>query len=111
MNFRILLSTPDVGELEQDYVLRAMKSGSVAPAGPDLDAFECEIAERVGRRHAVGLSSGTAALHLVLVSWGVGPGDVVPVSTLTFAARSTRSAMSAPSLTLLIASASRAILT
>ncbi len=36
--------------------------------------------------HAVGLSSGTAALHLALVSWGVGPGDVVPVSTFTFAA-------------------------
>lgn len=83
---RILLSPPDVGELEQDYVLRAMKSGWVAPAGPDLDAFEVEIADRVGVRHAVGLSSGTAALHLALVSWGVGPGDVVPVSSFTFAA-------------------------
>ncbi len=86
MTFKVLLSTPDVGELEQEYVLRAMKSGWVAPAGPDLDAFESEIAARVGREHAVALSSGTAALHLALVSWGVGPGDVVPVSTLTFAA-------------------------
>ena len=50
-----------------------MESGWVAPAGPDLDAFEREVAERVGVRHAVGLSSGTAALHLTLVSWGVGP--------------------------------------
>jgi dTDP-4-amino-4,6-dideoxygalactose transaminase len=66
--------------------MRAMRSGWVAPAGPDLDAFEAEVASRVGVRHAVGLSSGTAALHLALVSWGVGPGDVVPVSTLTFAA-------------------------
>ncbi|MDP9821791.1 dTDP-4-amino-4,6-dideoxygalactose transaminase [Nocardioides massiliensis] len=40
----------------------------------------------MGVEHAVGLSSGTAALHLALVSWGVGPGDVVPVSTFTFAA-------------------------
>jgi dTDP-4-amino-4,6-dideoxygalactose transaminase len=63
-----------------------MQSGWVAPAGPDLDAFEREMAERVGVSHAVGLSSGTAALHLALVSWGVGPGDVVPVSTFTFAA-------------------------
>jgi dTDP-4-amino-4,6-dideoxygalactose transaminase len=63
-----------------------MKSGWVAPAGPDLAAFEAEVAELVDRRHAVALSSGTAALHLALVSWGVGPGDVVPVSTLTFAA-------------------------
>ncbi|EAT2540252.1 aminotransferase class I/II-fold pyridoxal phosphate-dependent enzyme, partial [Salmonella enterica] len=82
----MLLSPPDVGELELDYVMRAMRSGWVAPAGPDLDAFEAEVAERVGVSHAVGLSSGTAALHLALVSWGVGPGDVVPVSTFTFAA-------------------------
>lgn len=80
------LSTPDVGELEQEYVLAAMQSGWVAPAGPDLEAFEAEVAERVGVPYAVAVSSGTAALHLALVSWGVGPGDVVPVSTLTFAA-------------------------
>jgi len=86
VSFKILLSPPDVGELEQQYVLAAMQSGWVAPAGPDLDAFEREVAERVGVEYAVGLSSGTAALHLALVSWGVGPGDVVPVSTFTFAA-------------------------
>lgn len=80
------LSTPDVGELEQEYVLTAMRSGWVAPAGPDLAAFEAEVAERVGVPHAVAVSSGTAALHLALVSWGIGPGDVVPVSTVTFAA-------------------------
>jgi len=83
---RILMSPPDVGELEQEYVLRAMKSGWVAPAGPDLNAFEQEVAERCGVPYAVGLSSGTAALHLALVSWGVGPGDVVVTSTMTFAA-------------------------
>ncbi|KRF21267.1 pyridoxal-5'-phosphate-dependent protein [Nocardioides sp. Soil797] len=82
----VLLSAPDTGELEQEYVLRAMQSGWVAPAGPDLTAFEEEVAQRVGVRHAVGLSSGTAALHLALVSWGVGAGDVVPCSTFTFAA-------------------------
>jgi len=82
----ILLSPPDVGELEQAYVLRAMQSGWVAPAGPDLNAFETEVADKVGVAHAVGLASGTAALHLALVSWGVRPGDVIPVSTLTFTA-------------------------
>ena len=86
MSLSVLLSSPDVGEVEQEYVLAAMRSGWIAPAGPDLDAFEMEIAARVGVPYAVGLSSGTAALHLALVSWGVGPGDVVPVSTLTFAA-------------------------
>jgi dTDP-4-amino-4,6-dideoxygalactose transaminase len=82
----ILLSPPDVGELEQKYVLNAMRSGWVAPAGPDLEAFEREVAERCQVPYAVGLSSGTAALHLALVSWGVGPGDVVVTSTMTFAA-------------------------
>lgn len=86
MSFDVLLSAPDVGELEQDYVINAMRSGWVAPAGPDLVAFELEVAERVQVGHAVALSSGTAALHLALASWHVGPGDVVPVSTLTFAA-------------------------
>ena len=82
----ILLSPPDVGDLEQEYVLNAMKSGWVAPAGPDLEAFEREVADRCQVPFAVGLSSGTAALHLALVSWGVGPGDVVVTSTMTFAA-------------------------
>ncbi len=83
---RIFLSAPDVGEVESKYVLEAMASGWVAPAGPDLTAFEREIAERVGTAHAVALSSGTAALHLGLIVLGVRPGDVVLTSTLTFAA-------------------------
>jgi dTDP-4-amino-4,6-dideoxygalactose transaminase len=86
VTFRVLLSPPDTGELEQEYVVRAMQSGWVAPAGPDLEMFERDVSSAVGRTHAVALSSGTAALHLALVSWAVGPGDVVPVSTLTFAA-------------------------
>jgi dTDP-4-amino-4,6-dideoxygalactose transaminase len=83
---KIFLSLADIGPVEREAVGRAMESGWVAPAGPDLDAFEREVAERVGVDHAVALSSGTAALHLPLVSWGVGPGDLVITSTLTFAA-------------------------
>ncbi|WP_319458484.1 DegT/DnrJ/EryC1/StrS family aminotransferase [Micromonospora sp. RTP1Z1] len=83
---RILLSPPDVGALEESYVLNALRSGWVAPAGPDLDAFEREVAHRVGSAHAVALASGTAGLHLALVALGAGPGDVVVVPTLTFAA-------------------------
>lgn len=82
----VLLSSPDVGALEEEYVLAAMRGGWIAPAGPDLDAFEAEIAQRVGVDHAVGLSSGTAALHLGLLGLGVRPGDVVVTSTFTFAA-------------------------
>ncbi len=83
---RIFLSAPDVGELESTYVLEAMSSGWVAPAGPDLDAFEAEMAQRVAVAHAVGISSGTAALHLGLLALGVRPGDVVLTATMTFAA-------------------------
>jgi len=83
---RIYMSSPDVGELEQQYVLAAMAGGWIAPLGPDVDAFEAEVAERVGVEHGVALSSGTAALHVALVAWGVGPGDVVPTSSMTFAA-------------------------
>lgn len=86
MSERIHLSKADVSEVEEQYVLRALRSGWVAPAGPDITAFEREVAQRVSVDHAVGLSSGTAALHLALASWGVRQGDVVPVSTFTFAA-------------------------
>lgn len=83
---QIHLSSPDVGPLEEQAVLEAVRSGWIAPAGPDLNAFEADVAQRVGVDHAVGLASGTAALHLGLLALGVGPGDVVVTTTLTFAA-------------------------
>ena len=86
MNDRLLMSPPDVGPLEEEYVVRALRSGWVAPAGPDLDAFEAEVAERVGVSHAVAMSSGTAALHLSMLGLGVRPSDVVLVATMTFVA-------------------------
>ncbi|WP_246837272.1 DegT/DnrJ/EryC1/StrS aminotransferase family protein [Salinibacterium sp. UTAS2018] len=86
MSSRIHMSSPDVGELEEQYVVAAMRSGWIAPLGPDVDAFESELAARVGVEHAVALSSGTAALHLALLGVGVKPGDLVLTSTMTFAA-------------------------
>jgi dTDP-4-amino-4,6-dideoxygalactose transaminase len=83
---RIHLSSPDVGPLEEEFVVDAVRSGWVAPLGPHVDAFETEICERVGVEHAVALSSGTAALHLALVSWGIGAEDAIPTSTMTFVA-------------------------
>jgi dTDP-4-amino-4,6-dideoxygalactose transaminase len=82
----IYLSAPDVGALEERFLVDALRSGWVAPTGPHLDAFEDEIAARCGRAHAVATSSGTAALHLALLEMGAGPGTVVVVPTLTFAA-------------------------
>lgn len=86
MTDRIYLSAPDVGPAEEEHVLQALRSGWVAPVGPDLDTFEREVAERVGVGYAVGVSSGTSALHLALLALGVGPGQVVVVPTLTFIA-------------------------
>ncbi|GAB3957796.1 hypothetical protein GCM10027614_73960 [Micromonospora vulcania] len=80
------LSPPDIGPLEESYLVAALRSGWVAPVGPDLQAFEHDVAERVGTEGAVAVNSGTAALHLALLGVGVGPGDVVIVPTLTFVA-------------------------
>ncbi|MEV4703917.1 aminotransferase class I/II-fold pyridoxal phosphate-dependent enzyme [Actinoplanes sp. NPDC049316] len=86
MTGRILLSAPDVGDLEEAYVVEALRSGWVAPAGPAVDAFEREVASRAGVAHAVAVSSGTAGLHLALLASGVTAGQAVIVPTLTFAA-------------------------
>ncbi|NCD17173.1 MAG: aminotransferase class I/II-fold pyridoxal phosphate-dependent enzyme [Actinobacteria bacterium] len=83
---RIYLSPPDVGALEEEYVLDALRSGWVAPLGPHVEGFEAEMAERVGVEHAVALSSGTAGLHLALMAMGIRPGDEVVVPTMTFGA-------------------------
>ncbi len=85
-NNRIYLSPPHMSGLEQEFVKDTFASNWIAPLGPQVDAFEHEFAERVGAPHALALSSGTAALHLALLLAGVGPGDEVFVSTLTFSA-------------------------
>jgi dTDP-4-amino-4,6-dideoxygalactose transaminase len=86
MSTRIYLSSPDVTDREEQALVRALRSGWIAPLGPEVDAFEVELAAFTGRRHAVALSSGTAALHLAMLGVGVRPGSVVMTSTMTFAA-------------------------
>ncbi|MHA7633795.1 DegT/DnrJ/EryC1/StrS family aminotransferase [Corallococcus sp. M7] len=86
MSSRIYLSSPHMGTLERGYVDDAFASNWIAPLGPHVDAFQEEFARCVGTPHALALSSGTAALHLALQLVGVGPGDDVLVSTLTFSA-------------------------
>lgn len=83
---RILLSGPHVGPDDREFLLEAFDSNWITPLGPQVDAFEREFAERVGAKHALALSSGTAALHLALREVGVEPGDEVVVSDLTFVA-------------------------
>ncbi len=83
---RVFLSPPHMSGAERALLLQAFDSNWIAPLGPQVDALEQEFAAAVGVREAVALSSGTAALHLALVLLGVGPGDEVLASTLTFAA-------------------------
>jgi len=83
---RLYLSAPHISELEIERVVSSLRSGWVAPAGPEITGFEHDIARFVGVSHAVALSSGTAALHLGLKYLGVGQGDEVIVPTLTFGA-------------------------
>lgn len=82
----ILLSTPHLGEQEQHFVMEAFNTNWVAPLGPNVDAFEKEIADYLNINAAVALSSGTAALHLALVLLGVKSNDLVFCSTFTFVA-------------------------
>jgi dTDP-4-amino-4,6-dideoxygalactose transaminase len=82
---RIRLSEPTVGEEEAQAAARAVRDGHLV-FGPDLPAFEAALAAAVGATDAVATVTGTAALHLALVTAGVGPGDEVWVSDLTFIA-------------------------
>jgi pyridoxal phosphate-dependent aminotransferase EpsN len=83
---QILLSTPHMGEAEQEFVREAFDTNWIAPVGPHIDAFEQEFCRVVGARHAAAVSSGTAALHLAMRLIDVQPEDEVFCSTLTFTA-------------------------
>lgn len=83
---QILLSTPHLGSWEREFVEEAFRTNWIAPLGPNVDAFERELADYVGIKHAAALSSGTAAIHLALHILGVAPGDTVFCSSLTFVA-------------------------
>lgn len=83
---RIYLSPPHMGGEELPLVAEAFHSNWIAPLGPHVDALEAEFRRAVGARDAVALSSGTAALHLAVRLAGVGAGDRVLCSSLTFVA-------------------------
>ena len=83
---RIYLSRPHMSGHEEKCVAEAFASNFVAPLGPQLDAFEASVKEYLGADvHCVGLSSGSSALHLALRIAGVGAGDEVWISSMTFA--------------------------
>ncbi len=85
MSQTVPLSRPLIGADEESAVLRVLRSGRLTQ-GPEVAAFEVEFSAAVGGRLAIAVSSGTAALHLLLLAHGIGSGDEVIVPSFTFAA-------------------------
>jgi perosamine synthetase len=83
----VQLAGADVGEEEFRLVEAVLRSGWLSN-GPMLEQFEAEFAERFGAKHALGVSSGTAALHLSLIAAGVRDGDLVVTTPFSFVASS-----------------------
>lgn len=86
VNGKIWLSSPTMHGEEQTYIQEAFSTNWIAPLGPNVTAFEKEMAAYVGIGHAAALVSGTSALHLAVKLAGVKPGDKVFCSDLTFSA-------------------------
>jgi dTDP-4-amino-4,6-dideoxygalactose transaminase len=81
------MSSPDITELEVRAVTEVLHSGHLS-LGPKLEAFEREFAAYVGTRHAIGVSSGTAGLHLAVLAAGIGRDDLVLTTPFSFVASS-----------------------
>ncbi|MDE5773907.1 MAG: aminotransferase class I/II-fold pyridoxal phosphate-dependent enzyme [Muribaculaceae bacterium] len=96
MRDRILLCLAHMSGKEMDYIKEAFDANWVVPMGPNVNGFEEDLEKFVNRRDnqpplhksVVGLSAGTAAVHLALIACGVGPGDEVLVQSFTFCASS-----------------------
>lgn len=82
----IPVAEPVIGDKEISYMLDAISSGWVSSIGPYINRFEEGFAEYIGVRHAIAVSNGTTALHLILHAMGIGSGDEVIIPDLTFAA-------------------------
>jgi dTDP-4-amino-4,6-dideoxygalactose transaminase len=81
----INIAKPLIGEEEKKAVEEVLSSGMIA-CGPKVDQFEKKYAEYIGTKHAISTTSGTTALHLAMLSLGLGPGDEVIVPAFTFIA-------------------------
>ena len=85
-NKKIWLSPPHMGGEELSYIVDAFETNWIAPLGPNVNAFEKDLATYCGTAGATVLNSGTAAIHLALIELGVGPGDLVICQSFTFSA-------------------------
>ena len=84
---KIWLSSPHMGGGELKYIQEAFDTNWVAPLGPNVEGFESDLENYLGREsHVAALSSGTGALHLALIQAGVKAGDEVICQSMTFSA-------------------------
>ena len=81
----IPLSRPDISDADIETVTQVLRT-PILSIGPRIEAFEERMAGLTGRRFAVAVSSGTAALHLIVRSLGIGPSDEVITSPFSFVA-------------------------
>jgi len=85
MPTQIPLSSPDISQREIDAVVEVMHTPTLS-IGPRIEEFEASIAKLTNRRHAIGVSSGTAGLHCAILAAGIGPGDEVITTPFSFVA-------------------------
>ncbi len=81
----IPMSSPDLTEVEIQAVDRVLRTPYLS-IGPQIEAFEKACAAYVGVPHGIGVNSGTSGLHLCVIAAGVGEGDLVITTPMTFAA-------------------------
>jgi perosamine synthetase len=79
----IPVNEPVIGEREKELVLECLNTGWISSEGPFVSQFEEAFSRRVGRKHGVACSNGTAALDLAVAALRLGPGDEVILPTFT----------------------------
>ena len=82
---RVPMSSPDLSQAEIDAVLSVLGTPNLS-MGPCIDRFEAAFRQFTGCRHAIGVNSGTAGLHLCVRAAGIGPGDLVITTPFSFVA-------------------------
>ena len=82
----IPVNEPVLSKDSKRFVNQALDTGWISSSGPFIKEFEKKFASFVGMKHGIAVSSGTAALHVALLSLGVGPGDEVIVPAFTMGA-------------------------
>src|SRR5436189_3233266 len=86
MSYKIPVYQPSLSGNEKKYVNDCLETTWISSKGKYINLFESEFAKSINVKHAAAVSNGTVAIHLALVTLGIGPGDEVIVPTLTYVA-------------------------